>query len=390
MSRPRQKNKGLTNSRIYPKGKRYYLYASESLINPEDGKAKKWHSLCPIKDGETEARRLAQIILDHNHRKGDEGDFPQAFRKYMGSVIAKRDSEKPTEPARVKIHETGNKQLLNYSTVIESGFHEFNVREVMPVDVADFLDQWEGRRMAEVYHSRLSDFFRWACRKGYRNDNPVREVSIEKVKRRMRYITDEEYHAIRDGLLFGKDGRINSSGQIVQCYVDLCYLLYQRTTEIRLLKWRDISEHGILFMPTKTEKSSGARVFVPMTPQVWQVLQNAKRAWPLNKYPSIAQSEYVICNKRGEPYTAHGIGTAWERGCKRAGVSNATLKDLRAKAMTDAKAIGYSLKQISIGAAHTDEAMTEAYIKLRETPVSEVQLQLPKEKKKAKTKETSA
>src|SRR5260363_329830 len=46
-------------------------------------------------------------------------------------------------------------------------------------------------------------------------------------KARDRYNTVAEYHRIRDALLIGADGRPTSSGAMVQCYIDLCYLLYQ-------------------------------------------------------------------------------------------------------------------------------------------------------------------
>jgi hypothetical protein len=74
------------------------------------------------------------------------------------------------------------------------------------------------------------------------------------------------------------------------------------------------------------------------------------------------------------------MASAWRRAAQRAGVTDATLKDLRAKAMTDAKRDGYTVKQISIGGAHTGEEMTKGYIKLRETPVSEVVMKLPRKK----------
>lgn len=57
--------------------------------------------------------------------------------------------------------------------------------------------------------------------------------------------------------------------------------------------------------------------------------------------------------------------------------NGATLKDLRAKALTDAKKAGYSMPQLKVAAAHTDESMTDTYIKQREMPLSEVVLPLP-------------
>lgn len=373
MARNRSANRGLTNSRIYPKHNRYYLFTAEPTISPDDGKARKWHSLCAIADGEDAARAAAKRIIDHNRMSGDEGDFGRHFRDYVSGLIAKMDKNAPREAPRLKIHQTNIKNLRHICGVIERAFVEYNVVDVQPVDIATFVDNWQGQRIAQTYHSRLSDFFRWAARRGLRNDNPVREVSVEKPKKRSRYITDDEYLAIRAALLTGNDGRPNRSGPMAQCYIDLCYLIYQRTTEIRLLKWDQIKPEGIYFLPTKTEDSTGADVIIPMTEQIKATLERAKAAYPI-------ASIYVIHTFDGQPYTPTGIGSAWKRACKRAGVENATLKDLRAKAITDAKKAGYNIKQISTGAAHSDTAMTEQYIKRRETPISEVLMTLPVKK----------
>lgn len=103
---------------------------------------------------------------------------------------------------------------------------------------------------------------------------------------------------------------------MVQCYIDLCYMLYQRTTEIRLLKWSQIdSSAGVIhFTPTKTERSSGATVSVPITPAVEAVLERARKIGSV-------KSMYVIHKLNGEYYATRGIGTAWVRACARAGVT---------------------------------------------------------------------
>ncbi len=86
---------------------------------------------------------------------------------------------------------------------------------------------------------------------------------------------------------------------------------------------------------------------------------------------------YVIHTRHGHPYTSHGIGSAWKRACARTRIKEVTLKDIRAKALTDAKCLGYSIEQLRVGAAHTDTQTTHHYIKRRETPVSDVRLSLP-------------
>ena len=92
------------------------------------------------------------------------------------------------------------------------------------------------------------------------------------------------------------------------------------------------------------------------------------------------KSLYVVHTGRGQPYTANGIGSAWRRACARAGVKDATLKDIRAKAATDAKKAGYTRKEISVGLAHTGESMTEHYLRGRDAERSRVELSLPTKK----------
>ncbi|WP_206756835.1 hypothetical protein, partial [Streptococcus agalactiae] len=59
-------------------------------------------------------------------------------------------------------------------------------------------------------------------------------------------------------------------------------------------------------------------------------------------------------------------------------VSGVTLKDIRAKAATDAKKAGYSMEELQVALAQTDQSTTKVYVRTRETPVSRVELTLPK------------
>jgi len=368
--RKRQTNKTLSHSRIYIRGKRFCLFSAEAIINPKTGKVAKWHSLCLVDDGELKARELAHAIQTHNMAGTGAGDFKDYFETYRLAVLKKREKDKPTDKPRLRMFEEGAKEISRKCKVISEAFSDFDVEQIMPVDVAKFLDQWEGQRTAQIYRSRFSDFFAWACRKGIRSDNPCREVQVERPASRARYIEHKEFHAIRDALAIGKDGKKTPSGEMMQCYVDLLYLLYQRTTDVRLLKWSDVSDGFINFKPTKTEKSSNISVKIPISPPIQAVLDRAKAI-------GLVKGLYVIHTIKGQPYATRGVGTAWTRACERAGIANATLKDLRAKALTDAKKAGYTIEQLSVAAAHTDAQMTGTYIKRREVSSSEVVMALP-------------
>ena len=353
----------LSDSRIYVKGRRYYFFAPSPMQNPKTGKITRWHPLCDVSEGDLKARNLKAEIIAANRVQSTGGNLPEQIETYRKGLLRKREKSRPREPARVAIFEQGNKEITRVCRVISEAFEAFNTDDPQGVDIAKFVDQWEGQRMAQVYLSRLSDFFRWAIRRGLRVDNPCQNIRVEKPDKRRRYLTNAEWHAIRNQL---------DHAPMAQCYIDLCYLLYQRTTEIRLLKWSQVDAKAqvIRFTPTKTERSSGASVDVPITPAVSAVLDRARKTKPMD-------SLYVIQSRRGQPYSKKGIWDVWHDACVRAKVEDATLKDIRAKAATDAKKAGFSKEQIRVALAHTDEGMTETYLRGLEADRSAVALTLP-------------
>jgi integrase len=129
----------------------------------------------------------------------------------------------------------------------------------------------------------------------------------------------------------------------------------------------------IHFLPSKTEDSSGEAVDWPLTPEINAVLSHAKLL-----SPTFGQ-KYVIRDRRGNPKTDQACRDAWEGAMARAGLSDKpyTIKDIRAKAMTDAKRAGYDLDALQVAGAHTDRSTTQGYIKSREVPLSTVVLHLP-------------
>ncbi|WP_197325508.1 hypothetical protein [Ralstonia solanacearum] len=91
------------------------------------------------------------------------------------------------------------------------------------------------------------------------------------------------------------------------------------------------------------------------------------------------KSVYVIHTALGQPYTANGILSAFKRAKKRAGLDALpyNVKDVHAKALTDAANAGYDMEKLRVAAVHTDIKQTEDYVKRRSVPVSEVRMHLP-------------
>ncbi|MGK2829178.1 tyrosine-type recombinase/integrase [Ralstonia pseudosolanacearum] len=297
----------------------------------------------------------------------------------------------------VRLHKSEHRERAwpAYGKYAGEAFKDANLGTIAPADVAEFLrDNWAGKlHMQRVMRSFMSGFFKWCIGKRLIATNPCREVKLKKPKAREVYISDAHFSAIRAKLVSyarkTKGGHEIVSkvpaGDMMQCFVDLCYLTAQRSTEIRLLRWKpdpgipggsswvDWDAEMIHFVPTKTEDSTAEAVDWPITPEINAVL---KRAQAIGKVKS---TQYVIHSIDGKPYEANAMLTAWKRAAKRAGLADAgyTVKDLRAKALTDAERAGYSIEQLQVAAAHADSKTTEIYVKSRSVPVSEVRLKLP-------------
>lgn len=93
--------------------------------------------------------------------------------------------------------------------------------------------------------------------------------------------------------------------------------------------------------------------------------------------PAFGQ-KYLIRDKRGNPKTDQACPDAREGAMARAGLADKpyTIKDMRAKAMTDAKRAGYDLDALQVPGAQTDRSTTQGYIESREVQVSTVVLRL--------------
>lgn len=371
MSRRRTTDRTLTGTRIYIRGGKYKYFAPEPMLDQKTGKVAACHILCAVKEGELRARQLLAELLGHIEQPKGSGDFCAWFDKWRNETLAKRNAESPRDPVRKKIWDRSTRALVNVLGVIETAFAEFDVIQVSPSDVALFVDQWEGRRAAQSYLGHLKTFFAWCCRRGILDQNPAREIAIRPPKKRKVYFTDKQYLAIKKDLLDGDPPDHNRA--MVACLIDMYYLVYQRGTDVRLLPANALDGTHIEFTPTKTEKTSGARVSVPVTNSMREVGERIKRIRKL-------RSTYLFHDQYGQPLEARRVGDIFKRACQRAGVHGIILKDIRSKAATDAEAKkGYTRQQIRVALGHTVESTTNDYIRQQAAPVSEVVLTLPGE-----------
>lgn len=348
--------------RVYKNGASWYWIPPRTTT---------WIRLCKIAEGET--AMLARLAIERKKHEmpvgtGDAGLLVERY------IREKKDDHR----------EKGWPRTGRY---VRNALRNANVMEIDTPAVNEILKFWKGKlSMQHRIRSFISGFFQWCIDEGIAKSNPCRDVKLKTPKKRTIYIPDDHFLAIREALATftstragGKvvTGRV-ATGAMMQCFVDLCYLTAQRSTEIRLLKWSQIDRvAGVIhFIPSKTEDSSGVAVDFRISPEIDAVLERVKT---LDGVARIGEAT-VIHNLRGKPYESTAFLAAWDRAAKRVGLGDKpyTIKDIRAKALTDAKKAGYDIKDLMVAAAHTREQTTQIYMKKREIPVSEVRLYLPK------------
>ena len=72
---------------------------------------------------------------------------------------------------------------------------------------------------------------------------------------------------------------------------------------------------------------------------------------------------YVFQKVNGKPYRS--VKTTWKTCCRKAGVIDAKIHDIRHKAITDMGKKGYSLQEIAKAAGHSQISTTMRYTHLR-------------------------
>jgi integrase len=375
MGRPRKKDRHLPH-RVYASDGAYYFVDL----------AGDWHWLSRVEDGEPAMYSALAKVKD----AADNPDsMPEAIAAFKLEYL-------PTLAVTTRVE---HGRMLDK---IAHDFHGARVPDVRPKDVSRFLKQNFAASLSMKRHAkaRLSTFFRWCVEEGLRDDNPCAEVWLAEPEDHKSKWTDAAYYAVRDAMV-PKDettwrranGELRAdvrAGLALQCYLDLSFLLYQRTTDVRLLRESQIreSEKVIHFEPTKTKRSSGAAVDIPITPEIASVLTRARALARVKAGPR--GDAYLIQTAQGSGYTASGIRHALDRAAEIAGLapprkpgqakpsaSGYTAKDLRPYAASVAKRQGYTLEQLKVGLAHTSITTTEGYVQQHTTPVSAVLLKLP-------------
>lgn len=201
-----------------------------------------------------------------------------------------------------------------------------------------FFQDRGANRTARKEVSALSAVMSWARRMGLGGVklNPLFKIGFPTSKPRDRYVTDEEFTAVRD-----------CAPPMVRYAMNISLITGARQKDILRLDRKQVAA-GVLHV---RQSKTGKRIDYPVAGSLEENIDAA-----LKISPQVRQ--FVIVNREGKPYTRDGFQTQWKRAMTKAFPDKAdrfTFHDIRAKSLSDAE----TLEDARIRAGHSDARLTE-------------------------------
>lgn len=184
------------------------------------------------------------------------------------------------------------REYRRHIEVLRQHFGDRIAADMRPKDFGPFLER-PGRGLANRVRTItvLSTVFTDAVRRWYcLPTNVLRDVHKPKFRPRDRLILDEEFEGCK-AVAFER----------MRLAMDLALLTGQRQGDIIRFKWSDIRGMELHVYQSKTRK----RIGIAIGPRLERVLD---RCWQLH-----GDSEYVLPNKHGRPYTSQGLRAGWQK-----------------------------------------------------------------------------
>lgn len=249
--------------------------------------------------------------------------------------------ERTLERCKETVKQNTYKQYSVACKKLKPVLSEFTPDLVESHHVALILDH---NRKTPNMANRMLTFLRLAFANGLTwgmcKTNPCYGVKRHIEARRLRYLTHDEYKAIW-----------KSSPPQLQAIMDVAYLTGQRIGDVLAIRLADIAKNGIYFKQQKTGKA-----LLVSAAGLEEAIERAKRLH------SNIRGLTLFHGRGGKPLSYGGVRDAFERACKLAVIEDATLHDIRAKALTDANREGKNPQKLG---GHTQQSTTNRYLRDR-------------------------
>lgn len=278
-------------------------------------------------------------------------DYAEALRRYA-DLISRKDGSVPALIDRWLAGKVvAESTRINYTLVakrLQTAFVAFNPDDVKPCHFYQLIaGKGISDSMASIYRSVMIGAMQLAVEEGVIERNPIREVKNYLSKKRGRYLTDTEFHAILD-----------KASPTMGALMLVLYLTGQRISDVLSIRYSQIGEDGIDFQQQKT----GKRLCVKWSDELRDAVAQAKALHTSVKGLTLFHT------RQGTIISYSTVRTLWNRAIKRSGIEDAHIHDIRAKTATDAKKQGIDAQALL---GHMSETTALRYQRSREIPLVE-------------------
>ncbi|GCL66367.1 tyrosine-type recombinase/integrase [Pseudaquabacterium pictum] len=316
MGRRRTTNQGLPPG-LHMKGERYYHVTTTT--------PRKWTPL---------GKNRARALLEWARIAGTEPDpnvrtFDVIAQRYEREVM-------PTKAPRTQ------KDNLIELDRLRAVFGRMLIEAIKPHHVRGYLDKrgQSAKARANREKALLSHVFNKAREWGYTDaPNPCQGVKGFTEAGRDRYVTDDEFKAVRE-----------QADPTVRDAMDLALLTGQRPADVLKIMRTDVRD-GTLFV---AQNKTGAKRAIEIVGELAEVVERIKTR------PRVRQSAYLVQDDDGKPLSLLALRGRFDKARKAAGVSF-QFRDIRAKTASDTGDLGHSQRLLG----HKNRDMTEHYVRER-------------------------
>lgn len=255
------------------------------------------------------------------------------------------------------------KTVVQYRHVIRLATLDLGNRLIEDITQRDIVALNSKHRAHQVQANRimavLSAFFAWTERHGLRptQSNPTVGIPRHKEEKRKRYLSGDEI--VRLGEALRDLEQAGDETPFVIAMIKLLIFTGARRSEIMQCKWDWVDiEKGQLSLP---DSKTGAK----------EINLSAPALTVLSSLARIDGNPFVICGTKPGQHLVN-IAAPWQRICKRAGLVDLRLHDLRHTYASIGVSGGASLPMIGGLLGHANTSTTERYAHLQTDPVRAV------------------
>ena len=236
----------------------------------------------------------------------------------------------------------------DYWRRLEPVFGHVSMDALKPPHMLAYFDARTAKHSAKKELKYLSVLCTWARSRGLMTaPHPLADGIVRMMKTvsgPKRYVTDEEFNAVRD-----------QAHPLMQDFMDLLYFTGQRPADVRGILWADVHADHLVVFPGKTARATGAGMRIDLVGPLKRVIGRIKGR-------GVRGLGTVLVAPDGQPLKEFGWARSeFDRARKAAGVSF-ELRHIRPKSATDIEDTG-SIKDAQKLLGHATEQMTAHYIR---------------------------